>query len=68
MDPTPMSVPFIDRSRRPAWLQGSTQTSGKRHFEGFHIYKQQDVDAMKSDLPDTYKTVLTQVVVCDLEV
>lgn len=48
-----------------AWLQGAQQVSGGRHFSGFQIFLEQEVDSMSIPYPQTCRTALTQTVECD---
>ncbi|PTB47605.1 carbohydrate-binding module family 50 protein [Trichoderma harzianum CBS 226.95] len=48
-----------------AWLQGAQKVSGGRHFTGFQIFREQEVDSMSIPYPQTCRTALTQTVECD---
>ncbi|KAH7124727.1 pectate lyase superfamily protein-domain-containing protein [Dactylonectria macrodidyma] len=48
-----------------AWLQGADQTSGKRVFEGYQVWTDEELDELDLDLPDSCVSALTERIKCD---
>jgi hypothetical protein len=48
-----------------AWLQGAEEVTGPREFVGFQVYTLDNLDDMVIKYPQTCRTALTQLIVCD---